>query len=308
MASPAMRRFPFQAMGSYCEIQFFDPSRIDARKRLRVLMDELARLETKYSRYREKSLVSAINDTARTGTAVAIDEETPLLLDHALTCHEQSDGLFDITSGVLRRGWDFNSATVPGQEQIDELLPLIGMGRLDWQGNRLCLPAGMEIDLGGIVKEYAADSVANLARSIGINSGLVNLGGDFAVIGPQPDGQAWPIGIVHPTNREALMARLQLNAGGLASSGDYERFFEHEGKRYSHLLNAKTGWPCAGLRAVSVCAPQCTVAGSAATIAMLKPVDEAISWLGELGLPHVYMDQNGLIGSPDFDSRDKATA
>jgi thiamine biosynthesis lipoprotein len=294
-------------MGSFCEIQFVDTSRIDARKRLRVLLDEVARLEIRYSRYRDDSLVSAINATAGTGKTVAIDPETRALLDHAFSCYEQSGGLFDITSGVLRRIWDFKSGVVPSQADIDALLPSIGMERLDWTGDRMSLPAGMEIDFGGIVKEYAADCTANLARRIGITSGLVNLGGDFAVIGPLPDGKPWPVGIVHPSRPEALMARLHLNAGGLASSGDYERFFEHQGKRYSHLLNARTGWPSEGLRAVSVCAELCTVAGSAATIAMLKPAAEAITWLADLGLPHVYMQQDGSIGSPDFQPPENIT-
>jgi thiamine biosynthesis lipoprotein len=150
----------------------------------------------------------------------------------------------------------------------------------------------MTVDFGGIVKEYAADAVAKLARTLGVAHGLINLGGDFAVIGPQLDGQAWTVGVANPKQEQSLMAKIDLLDGGLASSGDYERFFMHEGKRYSHILNPKTGWPSSGLRAVSVAANLCTVAGSVATIAMLKEESDAIAWLQESGLSHVYMDSN----------------
>jgi thiamine biosynthesis lipoprotein len=232
-----------------------------------------------------------------------LDTETRSLFNHALTCYEQSNGLFDITSGILRQVWDFKSGRVPDQSEIDKLLPLIGFHKLNFRKSRLYMPQGSEIDFGGIVKEYAADSVARLARSRGIESGLVNLGGDFAVIGPLPENRPWPVGIIHPSGGKMLMARLKIGAGGLASSGDYERSFVHEGKRYSHILNPKTGWPCDGLRAVSVCSDLCTLAGSAATIAMVKPEAEGIAWLQGLGLDHVYMKADEEIGGQGFETQ-----
>jgi thiamine biosynthesis lipoprotein len=156
----------------------------------------------------------------------------------------------------------------------------------------------MEIDFGGIVKEYAADSLARLARTSGCNSGLLNLGGDFSVIGPMPEQKSWPIGITQPDSTGSIMATVNLSNGGLASSGDYERFFFFEGERYSHILNPTTGWPSKGLRAVSVASHLCTVAGSMASIAMLKSESDGIQWLTDSGLPHVYMKQDGSIGGP----------
>ncbi len=291
----ALRRYPFQAMGSFCEIQFLEPSRIGAKKNLRYLLAEVSRLEKKYSRYHPESFVSEINTMAGNNLGIKIDIETRSLFDHALVCYQQSDGLFDITSGVLRRIWDFKSGRVPEQIEIDKLLPHIGFDQLKWKKSRLLIPENMEIDFGGIVKEYAADSIAKLARNLGIESGLVNLGGDFAVIGSLPDDRPWPIGILHPNGGETLMAKLAIKQGGLASSGDYERAFIHQGKRYSHILNPKTGWPCDGLRAVSVCADLCTLAGAASTIAMLKPEIEGIKWLKELGVDHVYMTSDDKI-------------
>jgi len=292
----ALRRYPFQAMGSFCEIQFLDASRINAKKNLRYLLAEVNRLDTKYSRFNPDSFLCEINLAAGNSLGFKIDMETRSLFDHAQVCYEQSDGLFDITSGVLRKLWDFKSGQVPAQSDIDKLLPNVGFDKLIWKKSRLHMPENMEIDFGGIVKEYAADSIANLARKIGIESGLVNLGGDFAVIGPLPEGRPWPIGIQHPNEGEMAMARLKIKQGGLASSGDYERASIHQGKRYSHILNPKTGWPCDSLRAVSICADLCTLAGAASTIAMLKPEAEGIEWLQELDVDHIYMASDETIG------------
>jgi len=253
-------------------------------------------LEKKYSRYRPDSFVTDINRSAGNKLGIKIDSETKSLFDHALTCFEQSNGLFDITAGALNRIWDFASGNVPAQSQIDALLPHVGFHKLSWRNSRLMLPANMEVDFGGIVKEYAADALAKLGQRLGVVHGLVNMGGDFAVIGPQPDNQAWTIGVANPKEERSLMAKIDLLEGGLASSGDYERCFMHEGTRYSHILNPKTGWPCSGLRAVSVAGNLCTVAGSIATIAMLNDEANGISWLQDSGLSHVYMSGDEKIG------------
>ena len=296
----ALRRFPFQAMGSFCEIQLLEPSRIEARTRVRKMLGEVNRLELKYSRYNPASFLAEVNAMAGNSLGIKLDTESRSLFKHAKSCFEQSDGFFDITAGVLRRVWDFATGKVPTQAEIDRLLPQIGFEKLKISSSRLVLPAGMEIDFGGIVKEYAADSAARVGRSLGIECGLVNLGGDFAVIGALPEDKPWPVGITHPDRGSKLMARLMLKQGGLASSGDYQRCFVHQGKRYSHILNPKTGWPCDGLRAVSVSADTCTVAGSIATIAMLKPEPQGIAFLQELGVDHTYMASDESIGGSGF--------
>ncbi len=285
-------------MGSYCEVQLYHESRIEARNVSRELIREVNRLETKYSRYQASSFLSTINNSAGEPEGINIDAETKSLFDHATACYKHSDGLFDITSGVLRKIWNFREARVPSQDEIDDCLACIGYERLVWQDDRLLLPADMEIDFGGIVKEYAADAAARLGRKLGIKHGLVNLGGDFAIIGRKPNDQAWPVGIADPNSPQQMMAKIDILDGGLASSGDYERCFIHEGKRYSHLLNPRTGWPTEGLRAVSVAGNLCTVAGSIATIAMLKPEPEGIAWLEDSTLPYVYMDSTEQIRGP----------
>jgi FAD:protein FMN transferase len=294
MIQTAMR-FPFKAMGSFCEIQLAELSHSNAKKIVKQVTDEVARLESKYSRFRSDSLLSEINSSAGNKLGVIIDSETQSLFEHALSCFEQSEGLFDITAGSLSEIWDFKKGLVPTEAQISAARNRVGLLKVRLKGSVLFLPNDMQLDFGGLVKEYAADSAARLARELGAQHGLVNLGGDFSVIGPQPRMKPWPIGIASPHPETDIMATIDLLQGGLASSGDYERFFIHEGKRYSHIINPQTGWPSTGLRAVSVAADLCSIAGSVATIAMLKDEREAKEWLDDSGLACVYMDSAGVI-------------
>ena len=278
----------FSAMGSDCEFQLCFGGGSDSGFIFKCLQDELERLESKYSRFRKDSLLSQIN----LGKEVTIDNETISLLEHAFNCFEQSEGLFDVTAGRLNSLWDFKKKKVPSQEEISYALSVTDFSKVSWNNGILSMPAGMNVDFGGIVKEYAADTLAVLAKKFGVQYGLINLGGDIAIVGNKPDGIAWKVGITDPRGTETEIASIDIYSGGLATSGDYKRYFIYEGKRYSHILNPKTGFPCAGLRAVSVAANLCTVAGSIATIAMLKDEPEAIKWLNDLGVPFVAMDSN----------------
>ena len=145
----------------------------------------------------------------------------------------------------------------------------------------------MEIDFGGIGKEYAADRAATICIDHGIRHGLVNLAGDVRVLGPQPDGTPWRIGITHPRCPGATIAGLDLAGGAVATSGDYERYFELDGVRYCHILDPRSGMPVRHWQSVSVIAPLCVVAGSCSTIAMLLEEGardfldaQQVRWLG----------------------------
>lgn len=266
---------------------------------------EVRRLEAKYSRYREDSLTARINASAGSGTPVALDDETEGLLNYADTLWQQSAGLFDLTAGVLRRAWNFRSGQPPRPEIIDELLPLVGWQQVQRHNNSLALPVtGMELDFGGMVKEYACDAAATVLKLHGVGHALVDLAGDMACTGPRSDGQPWTIAIRHPEAANRAVATVSLSSGGLATSGDYERYLEINGQRYGHILNPHTGWPERGYLAVSVTAAQCLVAGSAATVALLKSELDARRWLEELGLPWLAVDRelactgSGLLTAP----------
>ena len=289
-------RFPFAAMGSRCEVRLYASAEGRAASVARAAIADVLRLEAKYSRYRDDSVTTAINRAAATGGALEVDSETARLLDYAATCHAQSDGLFDLTSGVLREAWGPHCKALPDPEFLERLLARVGWSRLTWEAPLLSFSvAGMEIDFGGVVKEYAADRAATLCAEAGLRHGLVDLGGDIKVIGPHVDGSPWVVGIQHPRSADAVMATLDLFQGAIATSGDYERFVEIEGCRYSHILSPRTGMPVQGLAGVSVVAPECVVAGSAATIAMLME-ERGPAWLEEFGLPHVWMDPSLRVG------------
>jgi thiamine biosynthesis lipoprotein len=283
-------------MGSPCEIQLYAPAARVAADVAEQVMADVERLEARYSRYRETSLLCEINRVAAAGGTIVVDEETTALLNYAATCHAQSGGLFDITSGVLRRAWNFRSGVVPSAAEVRELLDVVGWHRLRWEPPTLTftLP-GMELDFGGIVKEYAADRAAALCREHAIAHGLVNLGGDIAVIGPHPDGAPWSIGVRHPRQAGSVLATVSLHRGALATSGDYERCIAIDGERFGHILDPRTGWPVRQMASVSVVADLCVIAGSASTIAMLKQA-EGPAWLEELGVRHLWVDVNGNSG------------
>jgi thiamine biosynthesis lipoprotein len=282
--------YPFRAMGSPCEVRLYAEARAQADAVAEKARAEVARLEQVYSRYRADSVTTRINQSAGDPRGVEVDDETAGLLDYAAAAHEQSDGLFDLTSGVLRQAWDFKAGRVPQKKDIDAVLPKIGWDKVIWKRPRVALPVeGMELDFGGFVKEYTADCAARVCRDAGIRHGIVELGGDIAIVGPHPDGSPWRVGIRHPRDVEKPIAYVELQDGAIATSGDYERFMEVNGQRYCHILNPRTGWPARHLSSVSVLAPQCLVAGTATTIAILKE-RQGPAWLRELGVRHLCFD------------------
>jgi thiamine biosynthesis lipoprotein len=268
-------RYRFAAMASLHELQLSSVDEACADRAASAVVTDVRRIEAKYSRYRDDSLTSAINRAAGQGP-VAIDGETASLLRYADRCHASSAGRFDVTSGVLRRVWDFKRRPprVPEPHEVDAVRQLIGWDRVEWSDTHVRLPkAGMELDFGGIGKEYAADRAAVILREHGIAHALVNLGGDVRAIGARGDGRPWRVGIRDPAAADAAIATVELDDGAVATSGDYERSFEVNGRRYGHVLDPRTGMPVSHWRSVSVVAPLAILAGSYATIAMLLEGD-----------------------------------
>ena len=259
----------FSAMASPCEVLVHTSNRGHALELGNVIAREAWRVEQKYSRYREDSVLAWIHRNR--GNRISVDAETASLLDFAGHCYELSDGRFDITSGVLRRAWQFDgSDRVPDKATVERLLPLIGFDKLHWQSPELLLPVDMELDFGGIGKEYAVDRAYDLAVAHRSDPFLINFGGDLRTNRPPPD-TPWQVGIERPdTEREAALV-LNLERGALATSGDSRRFLFKDSVRYSHILDPHSGWPVPNTpRSVTVAASSCTEAGLLATLAMLQ--------------------------------------
>lgn len=289
-----VHRTAFAAMAGHGEIRMAGPDAATCAHWAGRAVDEVRRIETAYSRYREDSIVSRINAAAGKDW-VGCDEEAALLLGYADSLYRASGGLFDITSGTLRRAWNFRLPRVPAQAELAPLLALVGWDKVQREEDRIRLPlAGMEIDFGGFGKEYAADRAAALLEGLGVRHGYVNLGGDMRFIGPQPDGSPWRIGIQHPRRMEEVAASIEVSHGALATSGDYERFFDMDGERYCHVLDPRSGMPVRYWQSVSVLAPLAVVAGSWSTIAMLKQ-DKGEEFLREAGVRYLAIDGSGVL-------------
>jgi thiamine biosynthesis lipoprotein len=272
----------FTAMASPCEVLLPLMSESRALGLGALAAQEAWRVEKKYSRYRPDSVTSWIHES-RT-TTIELDPETASLMDFAGRCFDLSEGLFDITSGVLSRAWKFDgSDRIPEAGVIDRLLPLVGFGKLQWRSPHLLLPAGMELDFGGIGKEYAVDRAYELLAGHGATPFLINFGGDLRANRPPSNGP-WQVGIERPDTDRQATALLDLEYGALATSGDSRRYLLKDGIRYSHILNPLTGWPTReSPRSITVAASSCTEAGLLSTVAMLHGAG-AQAYLEEQGV------------------------
>jgi thiamine biosynthesis lipoprotein len=263
----------YAAMASPCEILVRCGNASEAEQLASLAYEETLRIERKFSRYRKDNIVYHINRSD--GAPVLVDEETSRLLRYAAQCHELSGGRFDITSGVLRRAWTFDGGAVtPDEQLIESLRARVGWDRVHFDGEEIRLAPGMEIDLGGIGKEYAADRVATLvAQDAGVAI-LVNLGGDIRAMGSGEDRRRWAVGIEEPGRENTAIGQIEIAEGGVATSGDARRHCIVDGKRLGHIIDPRTGWPVSGApRSATVVADTCSVAGFLATMAMLHGPD-----------------------------------
>jgi thiamine biosynthesis lipoprotein len=255
----------FSAMASPCLILIEDASRETVHRLTLLARQEARRIEQKFSRYRDDNIIHRLHHS--NGQPVEVDAETANLLDYADQCYRLSEGRFDMTSGVLREVWRFDgSDQYPTAEAVAAVLARVGWDKVCWQRPYFTLPAGMEIDLGGIGKAYALDRTAQLLGQFNNDSLLINYGGDLYASRPRRDGQPWGVGLDDNPPGE-----LHLKQGGMAIRGDAHRFLLKDGVRYGHILNAQTGWPVENApRSITVQAPSCMEAGMLATIAMLQ--------------------------------------
>jgi thiamine biosynthesis lipoprotein len=273
----------FRALGSACELFYAAKDQAAAEHFRRVAFDWLAEFEVRCSRFLADSEVSSINAQAGRDW-VPIHAQTEMLLDLCDHYHFVTEGAFDATSLPLSRLWDWKQQhdSLPSLEEIAAAKKVIGWKRIQRAPGRILLPEpGMMLDFGGVGKEFAVDCLKALALSCGIEHVMVDLGGDIAVQGEPPEGGGWYIGLEDPANTEQAHCGIRLRSGGaVATSGDYRRCFQFEGRTYGHILDCRTGWPVAnGTRSATVIAPRCTTAGVLSTSAMIVGGQDAITML-----------------------------
>jgi thiamine biosynthesis lipoprotein len=199
-----------------------------------------------------------------------------------------SDGRFDITSGVLRKAWVFDGSNrIPDGKAVQSILESVGWKKVSWNRPELTLLPGMQIDFGGIGKEYAVDKAASLLKERTESACLLNFGGDIFACGEPAGSNGWQVGIeAHDADDGRARQMVQLKSGALATSGDARRFILNDGICYGHILDPTTGWPVKDApRSVTVAANTCTEAGMMATLAMLRGAS-AEAFLEQQGLQH----------------------
>jgi thiamine biosynthesis lipoprotein len=269
--APGLWLGSYEAMKSPCEI-WLETDEKQARKLTQWAAEESWRIEKKYSRFRADSVLSQLNQRANQWQT--LDTETMALLQFAGECWSLTDGLIDITIGGYMQYWRFDGHTPPPpRKQLKQQAAYVGWDKLQLKGRELFLPAGMSLDLGGIGKEYAVDTIAVMLASRLPSGGImVNFGGDLCAIRARLDQTPWTIGVEDVRSPQSSLQTIQLLQGAVATSGSSKRYaVDKRGKVLGHILNPKTGWPVAhGPASVTVVAETATQCGMLSTSAMLK--------------------------------------
>jgi FAD:protein FMN transferase len=259
------------------------------------------RYEFLFSRTRPDSELSRINEAG--GRPVAVDDELAAFIQTALDYCARSDGLFDITMGSVTRLWDFKERLIPTQEQVDEALTHVDYRSVRVEGNTVTLNDPLScIDLGGIAKGYIADKLIALLASRGVSSGLVNLGGNVAVLGGKPDGSAWNIGLRVPVSSSDVMmidsfAMVSVRDMSVVTSGIYERSFMQNNTLYHHILDPKTGFPAeTDLLGASIISRQSLDADGFTTALIIMGLDRALDFVeADPCLEAVFVTTEGTV-------------
>lgn len=279
---PPFHRLEFQALGSPCRLEFACASEARAREFKADVLGWVEQFEAAFSRFRPDSLVSRVNTLAgRDG--VDLDDEAESLFALVDWFHWSTGGLFDPSALPLMKLWDYHNPAprIPERAAVDAARERVGWEKVIHRNRRLMLPeAGMGIDVGGIGKEYAVDTVLQMGVARGFPSMHVNFGHDLRVTGPAPQGGPWLVGLEDPRQPGTCWGGVAVTQQAVTTSGDYLRFFEADGKRYGHILDPRTGWPVAhGCQSVTVVAPTCTEAGILSTTAMIMGAEDGLRFL-----------------------------
>ena len=279
-------------MGKIVEIKAHGEDRRYLLRAIDRAFEEMERLEALMSSYRPDSEVSLIEREAPLW--VRVSPEVFDVLSKALEVSRLSDGAFDITVGILSKVWDFEKGKIPSRKDLETLLPLVDYRYLELkEGNLVRLRRrGVRLTLGGVAKGYIVDRAMDVLERMGVREALINAGGDVKAMGQR----VWRIGIQHPRKEGSLLGILDLRSGAVATSGDYQRFFIREGKRYHHILDPDTGMPVEGLQSVTILAPEAWYADALATAVFVMGGDGGRRLIEGLeGVEGVLVDRDGRV-------------
>lgn len=260
-------------MGTYAEVSLYAPNKEVSAEAIKAAFAEMERLDRLMSNYKPDSELSKVNRGAGKGP-VNCEGELLQIIEKSLYYSGLTQGAFEITVEPLVNLWGFydGKCKVPSQEEIQSVLPAVSHKNISIQGPVLGARGSISfsnpstrLDLGAIGKGYAVDRAVEILKGEGIEAACVNLGGNIYALGSPPGRDSWKIGVQHPREKDRLLGHMELKDCAVATSGDYERFFVVNGKRYSHILNPRTGWPVEGMVSVTVVAPSATEADALST-------------------------------------------
>ena len=260
-------------MGTRIEVQIWHEDADEAARLLEESMAEFDRIEALMSTYRESSEISRVNRNAAT-SPVPVTTELYSLVELSLAMSELTRGAFDITYDSVGQLYDFRREQRPGEPEIEARLAAVDYRfvSLDPAGQSIAFQQdGVRINLGGIAKGYAVESVITLLREEGVEHALATAGGDTRLLGDRRD-KPWVVGIRDPDDEAGVVTRLGLMNEAVSTSGDYERFFVADGVRYHHILDPGTGRSASGLRSATVVGPDATMTdGLSTSVFVLGP-------------------------------------
>ena len=273
-------------MDTVISIDIFSRDKEEAEQALQEALILMEDWSDKVDRYQEDSLIYKINMAQE---PVNVPEGIITMLEESRIYYEKSDGRFDPTVGPLLDLWGFGSEEmkIPSEEEIETVQEKIGFDRLeiDYEARQIYVPEGMSLDLGAVAKGYIVDRAVELLEEKGIDSALINAGGNIGVLGEKPD-RPWNLGIKNPRDDAAEQIFpeyiMSLSEGGLATSGDYERYFMEDGVRYSHLINPHTGYQVREMRSSTIYAPTALKADILSTAVFIMGWEEGQKLINEL--------------------------
>ncbi|RYZ41907.1 MAG: FAD:protein FMN transferase, partial [Myxococcaceae bacterium] len=275
-----VRRVDFRALGTNCTIKLRHPDDATACRFILAALGWLSAFEAKFSRYRPDSLISRINSAAGSGNWTAIDGEAEHQLNLADDLYRRTDGIIDATTLPLLRVWDWKQArtTLPTDAEIRAALALTGWEKVERRTGAVRLPLpGMGLDFGGFGKEYAVDHLARMATQHGITDAMIDLGRDIHALGGNGRHPFWHVGIEDGKRPGHCWGGLAVSGRAVSASGDATRHFIHDGVRFGHILDPRTGWPVAnGMRSVTVIANSCLEAGAYSTAVFVLGVADGL--------------------------------
>lgn len=260
-------------MGSKFEITLVDKDSLSAEKNIDKSVSEIRRIENLISEWNPETQISEVNRNAGI-KPVKVDAEVFALTEKGIYFSQLTDGAFDISIVAMDKIWKFDDSMneLPSEESIRNSVKNVGHQNiiLDKTNSTIFLKnKGMKIGFGSIGKGYTADKTRELMKSFGVKAGIINASGDISTWGTQPDGTPWAIGINNPFRDDTIAAVLYLKENAVTTSGSYEKYAEINGKRYSHIMNPKTGYPSTGLTSVTVVGPNATMANGFSTSVMV---------------------------------------